>query len=228
MGLVWLILIAICTYVAFVVFAIFDGTKRERQMHEAIASLREFVCAAKFVDDRCSTGIAIDNEMGKVCFLRHGPRGIETSIINARDIVNADILQDGAVYSVTSGGGGGMIMLGRVGVPVGGNTRHVTTERVTQLDLRVVVNDPSYPTRSVAFLAYPSNRTGATYEFARNAARDWLARIDLLVKRVGAAEAAVSGPTFSVADELRKLASLKAEGLLSEREFESRRLKLLA
>ena len=229
MGLVWLILIAIGMYLAFVVYAVRDGTKRERQMHEAITSLSEFACAARFVDGRGVTGIAIDNLNGKLCFLGRGAQGIETSIVYANSIVTADILQDGAMVSVNSGGGGGIIMLGRVGVPVGARPNQVTTERVTQLELRVVVNDPDCPIRSVSFLAYPTSRTSATYEVARNAAHEWLARIDVMLRRARTATASeLSSPAFSVADEIRKLALLKADGLMSEAEFERQRAKLLA
>lgn len=228
MGLIWLIVDAAGIFAAIVVLGLWAEGRRQKQMQEAIATLPNFSAPSKYIDAGAETGIASDDATGKFCFLSRGNDGIATTIVEARNIVRAEIVQDGTSRTVRSGGGGGFIMLGHFGVPVGGQSAHVTSERVTVVQLRVVIDNPATPVRTVSFLASDAERGGSMHRYALDLAQSWLARIDVLLARQRSAGNRMPVKIFSVADELEKLANLKATGLLSEREFERQRSKLLA
>ncbi len=174
--------------------------KRQKQMPRAIGAVPNFSASAQYVDVGAKTGIAFDNATAKFCFLSRGYDGIAATVVDARNIVRAEIVQDGTTRTVRSGGGGGIVMLGHFGVPVGGQSTEVTSERVTTLQLRVVVDDPASPVRTVSFLTPDTERGGPTHRYALDIAQSWLARIDVLLTRQRSADVRSPVNAISVAD----------------------------
>ena len=135
-------------------------------------------------------------------------------------------------------------MLGGVGAVIGGlSGRKTNTEKVTKITLRIIVNDPANPIYDVCFLSSETNKNSATYKSAIEKAQEWLARLDVMIKRADKINEAQpiaetiqkvkkskkvkkAKTSCSVSDELIKLTDLRDGGLLTDAEFEHRKSKL--
>lgn len=196
-------------------------------MRSAIAALPDFARAISYVSIGGTDGIAIDDANGKICFLRRVLGRVASCIVDGRDIVSAEIFEDAITRTVQSRGGA-IVMLGRVGAIVGGPGSQASSEKITRVELRTVVSDPAMPVHTVTFLGTEAQRGSSSHTLSADLAREWQARIKVLATRACAATTVAQQFSISVADELRKLASLRSERLLSEDEFNAQRSKLLS
>jgi hypothetical protein len=226
-GLIWLLLIVAAAVIALFAYAWADNSNKAKEMRSAIAALPDFAGATSYVSIGGTDGIAIDDVSGKICFLHRVPGRVASCVVDGRDIISAEIFEDTVTRTVQSRGGA-VVMLGRVGAIVGGPGNQVSTEKVTRLELRIVVSNPAIPVHTFTFLGTEAQKGSSSHTLPADLAREWQARIKVLANRAHTAAAAAPQLSTSIADELRKLASLKAEGLLSEDEFGAQRSKLLS
>lgn len=106
---------------------------------------------------------------------------------------------------------------------------------IMRLQLRISLKNTSIPTYSLVFLESPYLANSALYDAALHKARHWLGVLEAAIHEDGrrAAPNPAAGPSApssmpSVADELRKLAQLRDEGVLTEQEFQQQKARLLA
>jgi hypothetical protein len=224
-GLVNLVLIVMGIVTAYYVFKMIARIERKKELRQAIASLPDFACTYHHVGDDGYDGIAIDETNGTLYFFRRELGRLASYRVGASDIVSSDVFEDTVTRTVQSGGRV-VVMVGRIGVPLGG-PRLTTHHRVARLELRAIVNDPAIPMHAVTFIGSECKRGGIAHAFFGELAKQWQARIHVLATRARVASTTHQQVT-SVADELRTLAMLKAEGLLSEDEFDAQRERLFA
>lgn len=228
-------------FVAIVVFggiAVFVTTSnRRKEIDGVISQIPGFTASAQYVGADGGSGIALDEERSLVCLLSRSDVGITHRLVGYRDILSAELFEDGHTVVKTARAnqvGGvlvGGLLLGGAGAVIGGlSGKKVETGSVNRIELRLVVNDSAAPTHDVVFLAATSKRDSVLYKSAADDARKWQARVDVLIK---AADEELQGKSdvrqsvTSVSDELRKLAELRDTGILTDSEFESQKARLL-
>jgi uncharacterized membrane protein len=188
--------------------------------------------------------ISIDENSKKIAFID----GEKYRVYNYRDILSTELLIDGDEViktSRTSQIGGALIggvLAGGVGAIIGGLSAEQTKEsKVSRVDVLVVVNDTRNPTFVLNFF----NKDDTDLGFAHD--KDWIKSeigqaeelqrlISVLIRQADEADKIeeqqskqenVKAVTSSIADEIRKLADLKAEGLLTDEEYEKQKRKLI-
>lgn len=238
--LTWLILFVVAVVVAAIVAAIITSNK-QKEIGASIAALPGFTATYEFRGADGANGIAIDEPNGKVCLLRRD-RGIVTNrVVTYRDIISAELVEDGETITKTvrsSQIGGALVgglLLGGVGAVIGGlSGKRVEKGKVKRIDLRLVVNDSARPTHDVCFLATETNRDGFVYRTSAGQAQQWLARMDVLIRRAERQEAssgqqqAEKPVALSRSDELTKLVRLLNARILTYPEFDAREAKPLS
>lgn len=183
--------------------------------------------------------IALSGPGHSTAGMSHG----KTRVVTYRDLLAVEICEDGEAVTKTvrsSQIGGalvGGIALGGVGLLLGGLTgKRITKQNVKRIDLRLIVNDVSAPTHSVNFLNNETKQGSFLYKQAIEKARHWHALVEVLIKRADSEDARQAGAGSSspvearsipIADELKKLAQLRADGVLTDEEFQAQKKKLL-
>lgn len=157
-------------------------------------------------------------------------------------LIAVEIVEDGLTVTTTSRtsqlGGAlvGGLALGGVGMLAGALTGSNTTiGQVTRIELLVKLDDMSEPVHRITLHAGRLDRTSPQYKAARGEAEKWAAVVAILVRKAetaGRDARPLSEPTAptipSVADELKKLADLVKDGVISEEEFTLQKSKLLS
>jgi len=215
--------------------------KMQKMAVEAsMAKLPEFSAMYQFAGADGASGIAIDEPNGKVCLVSWTPGALTNRVVTYRDIISCALFEDGETITKTvrssqiGGAVAGGLLLGGAGAVIGGlSGKRVETRKIKRIDLRLVINDVARPAHDVCFLAVETNREASLYKAAADLARQWQARIDVLIKRAEREEAALGQQqtekpaSFSVADEQIKLAELRNAGILTDAEFAAQKAKLL-
>ncbi|MDD2724342.1 MAG: SHOCT domain-containing protein [Methylovulum sp.] len=183
------------------------------------------------------TGIAIDEPRTKVCIVKRNGNLLVHRVISYEDILSSELYKDGEIILKTvrssqiSGAVVGGLLLGGVGTVIGGLSGNKIQKNNTQtIILRVVVNDPTDPLLDVYFLNYEIDNNSEYYKLLLEDARQWQARMDILIKRAEREDAALrrnETSSVSLPDELRKLAELKNNGVLTDEEFNTLKEKIL-
>lgn len=225
MGLINLILIVIGLVIVYYLYKVAAYVNRKQEVKAAIAALPDFTCTYSHVGDGGYDGIAIDESNASICFLTRSRRGLASYRATASDIVSSEIFEN-SLTRTSQSGGGLLLIVGRIGVPVA-QPRVTTRYNVARIELRTVVNDPAVPVHTVTFIGSECKRGGIAHTFNSEQAKQWQARIHVLATRAQCVPTEAQQQLTSVADELRKLAALTADGLLSEDEFNTQRAKLL-
>jgi len=228
--------IAIAAFILGIVVAIATSIKR-KEVGKSIDAIPGFTTSFRYLGDDGDNGIAIDEQHAKVCLIRRVNGKLIHRVLGYGDILSSELFEDGETITKTvrsSQVGGALVgglLLGGVGAVIGGlSGKKVGKAKVKRIELRLVVNNSTNPTHAICFLANETKRDGFVYKTASDQARQWAARMDVLIKRAEQETSACQiGPrtAISVSDELRKLAQLKSEGILSEEEFAAQKAKLL-
>lgn len=219
------------------------ASSRKNSIEARLKELPDFTAKQAVVGDDGKAGIAVDEQRKKVCLISNGANGVSERIISYRDILSAELFEDGSSITKTSrssqlGGAlvGGLVF-GGLGAVVGGlsgNTR--TSSKIKHIDLRLVVNDTSSPLHDVAFLNGECKKDEFIYKQSLAKARRWHGIIKVLINRADGEDLATQNqkpnialprPSDLVADELRKLADLQASGVLTDEEFQKQKARLL-
>jgi hypothetical protein len=118
-----------------------------------------------------------------------------------------------------------------------GKTVGTTSSLVTRIELRIIVNDTRQPSIVVPFLTTQRSRSEPLYANIRRDVERWHETVSVLIRRADMKRAAAStqpaSPAVSavavnsIADELKKLAELRAAGVLTEEEFVAQKQRLL-
>lgn len=212
-----------------------DMDKKKRAKLEAVIDSQEgFTATHKHIGADYLTGIAIDDSRRKVCLLR-APASVR--IYSFDDILSCEVFEDGESLTKTVrssqalGAVVGSLAFGGVGAIVGGlSGSKKTVDKVSRIDLRVVVNDMQAPIHDVSFLNAETKKGGEVHKLVSQQARFWAGLFDVIIKNSRSQkEVPVPGGTRSagVAEQIRELAKLRDEGILTEEEFAAQKAKIL-
>jgi hypothetical protein len=218
-----------------------ENEDQQRSIRETgISNLRkqtDFEVTSRFVGNpQVSQMISIDENKKKVSFID----GEQYRVYNYRDILSSEVLIDGNEIiktSRTSQIGGaliGGILAGGVGAIIGGLSADQTKEsKVSKVDVLIVVNDTRNPTFVLNF--FNKDDKDSLYPYPIEMVKDEIEQaqqlhrlISVLIRQADEADLLEEqknkkeikpSESSSFADEIRKLADLKAEGLLTNEEF---------
>ena len=232
---VLLILFFIAVAVFLFGFLFWHDSERDREQKEKlndfISNLSDFTPTYKYFDMNNKRGIAIDEAGSKIAFIVFLWNQISSHIVPYKDILRTELLQGESSVKITERKKGafsraalGGLVFGPAGAIIGGLSAktvgtHETTEGKFQLVL--IVNNTENPTNYINF------------GFDERLAKEWQARIEVIIMRADEEEKlskgskSVSSLPDSVADELKKLADLRSQGILTDDEFAEQKGKLL-
>lgn len=191
--------------------------------------------------------LLVDENSEKVCFysdyLVSEPRLFAFS-----DLVSSEIVEDGTSVTTTRTSRGsqavgavvGNLIAGPLGFVVGGlsgKTVGTTSTKVSKVELKIIVDDTRQPSIVIPFLTSEGSRSGPLYASIRKDAERWHETISVLIRRADmkrtasqaqpVAPAVQAAATGFVADELKKLADLRAAGVLTDEEFAAQKQRVL-
>jgi len=227
--------------IAIAVATIISKSKARKAMSTQLKALPNFSVTQEVMSEDAKSGFAFDEMSKKICLISKQGSSIETRIMDYRDILSVELFEDGESVTKTSRssqlGGAllGGIVFGPLGAVVGGlSGKKISENKVKRLDLRLAVNDTTYPVHDVNFMDIEVKKSSEVYKQAHKKATHWSALIGALIKRADAEDKQRVGQGRQTANQegtisgkLRELAKLRDDGLLSESEFLSQKAKLL-
>lgn len=234
-----ILLLSFVIAVALVVMIGIHDSKKQKEFAAAITRIPDFTAKHVYRSVAGYNGIAIDEGRSKVCLFKYIGGRLSHRLFDYRDILSSEISEDGhtVITTARSSQVGGVLvggaLLGGVGAVIGGlSGKKVESGTINSIILRLVVNDSDNPTHDISFLATESKRDEIIYKASADYARQWQARLDVLINRAEKADS-LSHPTLpkearSLSDELRALADLKDSGILTDAEFTAQKSKLLS
>ena len=185
---------------------------------------------------------AIDDKRREVAYIEEDSE----TIIPYDEIISVEVIEDNTIIASKStmrtigGALAGGALAGGAGAVVGGlsgNTSMKKKVKIVQVKLRL--RDISYPALFINCFDYktmaggqevkPDGMLGFVYKQGLEHAQQIADLVSVIIDDVDRKQkqSTISNTTNSVADELTKLADLKAKGILSEEEFNSQKSKLL-
>jgi hypothetical protein len=220
------------------------SASQKRGLAKILAAVPEFHASDKYVGEQ--SAIAIDPDGQKICVLKN-PSVFR--VYSFGQILGTEIVEDGYSVEKTSRGSqaGGVIvgglLGGGVGAVIGGlSGKKKVSQKVSSIQLKVTVEDVKEPLQTIDFLDTTvafgggADRSSSVYQQAMSVASRWQAHLVVAMKQAtrtasqqpsSQTDNAGSAPT-SVADELVKLADLRARGILTQEEFDSQKSKILS
>jgi hypothetical protein len=154
-------------------------------------------------------------------------------------IATVDVIRDGTSITSTNrgsqlmGAAVGEVLLGPLGLLIGGVTGSKrTTQRVSQIALKVIVDDRYNPIYSIQFLKVPGSGADPSNKLVKDAAHRAEHVHALLVNAIRNSSLQASSPNpqiaqRSVADRIDQLWKLKEAGALTDIEFEQQKAQVL-
>lgn len=236
---VWVLLLVI----GFIVLTIVNGYRNNARKDEMEARLRampDFSPTQMVMGCDAQAGLAVDEGRHKVCLITRTAAGYTERVLSSHKLLSVDLFEDGnsvtrTIRSSQIGSAlAGEALYGEAGAIIGGlSGKTETSGTITRVDLRLVVGDTAAPVHDVAFMEAAGKKDGIVHKDALRQARHWHGILKILMERADAdirarSAPAPAAPMASVADELRKLAELRAAGVLTDEEFARQKGKLLA
>jgi hypothetical protein len=181
----------------------------------------------------------------KVIGLNHGSRAIVLGTIETHKqypwsaIASVDVIRDGTSITSTNrgsqlmGAAVGEVLLGPLGLLIGGVTGSKrTVQRVSQIGIKIIVDDRYTPIYSIDFLRVPGSGVDPKNKLVKDAANRAEHVHALLVNAIRntslqLANSQAQLPERSAADRIDQLWKLRQAGALSESEFEQQKAQVL-
>ncbi len=165
------------------------------------------------------SGIAIDQRKKSICVLtRNDEYKPIYKIIPFADILIAELYEDGQTITKTSrtsqAGGAiiGTVLFGGIGTIIGGlSGKQISSDEVSQIDIRLTINDMDNPILDVNFLNQTLSKKSGSYVNVMKEARTWHAKIKIAIQMADQADNNNSLPnneSFDMAHETDKISYL--------------------
>jgi hypothetical protein len=154
-------------------------------------------------------------------------------------IASVDVIRDGTSITSTNrgsqvmGGAVGGVLLGPLGLLIGGVTGSKrTTQRVSQIALKIIVDDRYTPIYTINFLRVPGAGADPQNRLVKEAAHRVEHVHALLVNAIRNSALSVPSPPpqlsqRSIADQIDQLWKLREAGALTETEYDQQKAQLL-
>lgn len=214
-------------------------SEKKKDMLSKITQLDDFTVSQQIMGSDGESGLAIDETRHKFCLIKQKNGMISTKIYTYKDLLETEILEDGLSITKTARGSqfGGMLIgglaLGGIGAIIGGlSGKKNQMDKVSSIDLKIIVNDTESAMFLISFLKFPNGykKDSITYKTSIQRTREWHSLMTVLIKRADEEDNNTQDKktnNISIADEIIKLKKLFEEGLLSEKEFQEQKNKLL-
>jgi len=240
MNFITWVIVVIAVLAAAAGFQTFVISNKQRKMGAMLERVHNFRATQKVMGVDGETGMAIDENRKSICLIDSHQKDVSLRFCSYKNLLSSEVFEDGITVTKTvrsSQVGGallGGLVLGGVGAIIGGlSGRTETSGKVKRIDLRLTINDTKNPLHDINFLLSETNKNSPTYQSAIQQARHWHALTEVLIKRadmddkLNATDTSLQPNTGLIADEIKKLAELRDNGILSANEFERQKLKLL-
>jgi hypothetical protein len=222
----------IAAIVIFVIAKFVKNMQHNRKSSKVFDDMPNFNVTKKYLSNTSGISIAYDSVQEKICFLDEGHN---LFIFNYNDIIQSELDIDGKTIfkKSTSGSIGralvGGVLAGGVGALVGGTTgKQNQKEKITKVDLKIIVNNPTNPLYRINFMDMEVDKSNFIYKNAYKNAEMWHGIISSLIKQgEDSALKADNNNLTSTADEIIKLKQLLDSGVLTKGEFENQKNKIL-
>lgn len=188
--------------------------------------------------------VAVDDQRKKLLLYNFDDNNPSYKVVNYKDLLSVAIITDGKLISEKSTMrtiGGALVggaLFGNAGAVVGGLSGDSTMgEKIGKVLVKFILRDISTPSFEIVFLdMMPIKPSAVDYYKVENALKkankikDLTAividEVDRQEKQIQTSQSP-SSEKPSMADELAKLAKLKADGILTDEEFQTQKAKLL-
>lgn len=215
----------------------------KEKSEKRLSDLKDFKLTQKGYFDNDASILAIDNENKILCIIRYG---MSADFYSYKSILQSEVIEDGISVTKTSRGsqiGGvlvGGILAGGVGAIIGGlSGSQETSQEVKKVQLQIIINDTQNPIKTLTFLNtdLPIKKSDPKYKSAYERANHWQKVMSVIINQVDEEDKqnernnlkeTISISKGSTADELKKLAELKRDGILTDEEFNQQKQKLLS
>lgn len=205
----------------------FDRTNEERD--EIFSRIM-----AEIHEEQASISVTKDELMKRYEEANHFLR-----IYDYKDILRSEVVEDGDSITYTNRKSQaastaiGYALAGGVGAIIGGlSGSKGNIKFATNVSIRIVVRDTEHPLFQIAFLNKKTEKKSNDYKKAIEKANELHAHISVIIDQASKEEELETkhapAPSFSIADELQKVASLLDQGILSKDEYEALKAKILS
>ncbi len=217
-----------------------NKNNNQKAIKNRIDKIPNFTISNILMGTTGENAIVIDENKAKICLAKKESSNISIKIYNFRDILEVEILEDGSSLTKTSRSSqvGGMLIgglaLGGVGAIIGGlSGKTNTVDKVSNIDLKIIVNDIKTPMHLIKILQLSDGvkKDAMTYKTSIANARQWSSLITVLINKADKEDAnkkVESNGTKSLSQELLNLSKLKEDGILTDEEYRTAKMKVIS
>lgn len=135
---------------------------------------------------------------------------------------NGNSIAQGRAGSAVAGG----LLFGVAGAVIGASRSKKVESTCSSMQFIIHVNDISSPTILINLLSVETPKSSQTYQWRVKSAQEFAGTFDYMMKKASESkEPAAKSPDAS--DEIKKLADLHAQGILTDEEFSAKKKQLL-
>lgn len=243
--MIWICVLVIALFVAYLISDSISKKEARNDIEKRLGSIQDFKATKEIKGVEGLYVFAFDDEREKILHVTQG----KTEIINYNDIISVELIEDNSTIISRSLGralGGvvvGGLLAGDTAAIVGGlsGNQHMK-KKVSSVIVKIVKRDISAPTTTIECfnsitmcsgeesISVDSPAGSVYYKPGLAHAKQITDIIKVIIDRMEKRGSVSSRPTiesFSAADELTKLSSLRDKGVLSEEEFQEQKNKIL-
>lgn len=189
--------------------------------------------------------LLINDDAKQICILRPNIKKVIgfDQVIDVEYIVNEDTVASRSTLNTIGRAVVGGVLAGGVGAIVGGLSGKTKTEsKISKIAVKVLIRDLDFPAMNITYFdcktlpdRKPVSPDSIFCESANLQAQDFVNTMSIIIdegKRMGISvpqeQPQMLPDKPSIADEIKKLANLRDEGILTQEEFEKQKASLLS
>ena len=200
-----------------------------------IKNLKNYQSSNMIYSHNNNYALSIDNTNNKICIANT----TTTKLYDYSDLLAAELIKDGESITKSERGSQvvgaviGGILLGGAGAVIGGlSGKKTTTEVINSLELKLTFSNSTYGERFTFFRKTNKNDDTKSYIYKANRWMDLMNTIILKTEKENHENShkkidPAPSNSFSIADEITKLKTLKDDGIITNAEFDAQKSKLL-
>ncbi|MGL5655887.1 MAG: SHOCT domain-containing protein [Fusobacteriaceae bacterium] len=232
-------------FIGFAIVIIFIGaicmlrmiSKMKKRIEGELLSFADKGFGKIFVGDDGKSGIGANLDDYKLVLVELKGKEIFSNIIDYKDIVSVELVQNGTIVSKTSKSSQlgkaavGGVLFGGAGAVIGalsGNKKNV--ENVSKVQAKLTIQDLKMPIFNVTFMDANFKKDGFFHKAMIQKAEEWIGIISAMIKKAEQDiiyQSQGSNTASNYVDEIERLHSLKEKGIITEEEFNKKKAELL-
>ena len=230
-----IIIILVLIFIGVVIHSVTKTREQKSLLDEALSMMKDFEPTHIVRNDTTVYYFAVDRKREEIfCF--SNSKGVR---FRFKDIVSAEILIDGDVTethkSASLGGAvAGGLLAGGLGAVVGGASmgKSTSVKKMKSLKIHILLRNAKQSSFDIEFLdgGYEVKTTSIIYTVANQDSRSIFDELRIAMDKVKEADVQPSKTIVSQksnVEELKELAELKQQGLITEEEFATMKAKII-